>query len=258
MRIKRGAASAAPPVIDEPTPTPTPAPAPGPKVRPLVPPRAPRDSRKVAKVLLTVLDGKIEWEKMSGDQRKQFEDLFKNPDFLKQFGVPARRAFDPKQMKALYDGMSMIYKTVCGLILRWPAAAVACLTYSAEQKEILAEPTADLLDRLAPKLISQNSELVMFLMIFGAVTQKNFMEGAAIAKAHQLKAKGPAAPGPGGPRAVPSRPAPAPVAIREPAEYPAPSINVGVGAPPSHSDSLDDFSIDAGENAAQEFARTLG
>lgn len=201
---------------------------------------------------------------MDATARKQIEELFRNPEFLKQFGLPAKSQFDPKQCKALYDGMSMVYKTVCGLFLRWPDAALAVIGYTPEQKEMLAEPTARLLDRLAPKLLQQNSEIVMWLMIFGAVTQANFLKAAAIAKEVQEKKRPAQIPAPrataSGPQRVPVVVPPRttqPPAPAELAEMPAPGVDLGVGEIPS-GESLDDFSQSAGESLAQEFSRSLG
>src|SRR5258708_1074073 len=147
-----------------------PAPAPGPKARPLVPPRAPSSTKARNKVLLSTLDGKIQWQKMTPESRKAFQDLFKDKNFLAQVGLTGKeKVFDPKQVKALYDGMSMMYKTVVGMVLRWPAPALRMLGYSDEQKEMLAEPTANLANKFAPALLVQHQELLIWGTIFACV-----------------------------------------------------------------------------------------
>lgn len=207
-------------------PTPISAPAshsPAARVRPMVSPRAPKSSKNSARVLMTVLDGKIEWEKMDATARKAFEDLFKDKLFLKQFGVAAaEKIFKPEQMAQLYDGVSMMYQTVCGMVLRWPAPILKCLAYTDEQKEILAEPTANLANEFAPDFLKRNSTLLIFLSVFGAVTQKNFLEASA--KAKELAAQ--------------RRPAQQvisaekrPTIVPAPADRPAPTISVPFASP---------------------------
>lgn len=192
-------------------------------VRPLVPPRAPSASKTKNKVLLSVLDGKIEWEKMTAESRKQFEDLFKNPEFLKQFGLTGKeKMLEPEQIKALYDGISTVYQQVCAFFLRWPAGALKLLAYTDEQKQILAGPTANLVNRFAPAFLVQHQEVIVWAAVFGAVTQKNFM--AASGEAKKLAAKPAAAVAPGA-----LHPGPGPVIVPEkgrvaPADYPAPAI----------------------------------
>lgn len=164
--------SVTPPVGDPPT-TPTP----DKKTRPLVPPKAPASSKWKNKVILSTLDGKIEWEKMNPEARKAFEQLFAEEKFLRQFGVTKeKRAFAPEQMKALYDGLSMAYQTIAGIFAKWPKEAVALLAYTSQDKEALAEPTADLVNRFAPSMVMDNKEVIVWLAVFGAVTQRRFLE----------------------------------------------------------------------------------
>jgi hypothetical protein len=204
------------------TPPTTPATEPAPKrtIRPLVAPRAPSSSKTKNKVLLSVLDGKIEWDKMTAESRKQFEDLFKNPEFLAQFGLTGKeKMLEPEQVKALYDGISSLYQTVCSFFLRWPAAALKLLAYTPDQKEMLAGPTANLVNKLAPAVLVKHQELIVWGAVFGAVTQKNFLTASGEAKRLAALPPKPAdAPGPkvvspggGSPRVAP-------------ADFPAPKI----------------------------------
>lgn len=172
--------SSAPAAAPEPTPKSTTKSA---VARPLVQPRAPSGTKRQTKVLLSVADGKIEWEKMAPEQRKQFEQLFKNPEFLKAFGLNPKDAevFDPEQCSYLYDVVSMALQSVCRMLLKFPPAALKVLAYSKEQKELLSEPTANLINRLAPKLLIENQELVVFATVFFSVTQQNFSEARRIA-----------------------------------------------------------------------------
>lgn len=175
LKITKPATPPASAVGDPPSP-PSNAPTKTAAARPHVPPRAPSSSKWKNKVILSTLDGKIEWDKMTPDARKAFEELFADPKFLTQFGVTKKEgAFDPEQMKALYDGISVMYQTVVGFLLRWPAPILKMLAYTEEQKNMLAKPTADLVNRFAPMLVMENKELLIFLAVFGSITQKNFM-----------------------------------------------------------------------------------
>ena len=93
---------------------------------------------------------------------------------------------------------------------------------------MLAKPTAKLADRMAPKLLRDNQELIIFFSIFSAVTQKNFLAATDELKKIQQKNRGPLPPDNApGPVRVPSPPSPGP------ADFPAPSIPVPFAAPQS-------------------------
>jgi len=116
----------------------------------------------------------------------------------------------------------MVYQTVIGMLLRWPTEALRLLAYTDEQKDMLAEPTARLADRFAPRILQNNQELIIWGSIFAAVTQKNFMTASAEAKKKmQEKNNQRGAPG-AGPVRIPG-PAPA--------DRPAPKIAVPFAAP---------------------------
>lgn len=199
--------------------------------RPLVAPRAPSSAKTRNKVLLSVLDGRIEWDKMTAESRRSFENLFKDKEFLAQFGLTGKeKAFKPEQMKALYDGISMMYKTVVGMVLRWHPSAVQMLGYSEEQKEMLAGPTADLANKFAPAFLQKHSELLIWGGMFAAVTQANFLQASS-----QQKKQIEAARARGGPGVVqlPRPVVAAAPAVQQtpPAERPAPQVSVPFAMP---------------------------
>ncbi len=236
LKIKRGLAPSDPP------PNPDPAPSgggPTPRVRPLVAPRSPSSAKNKTKVLLSVLDGKIEWEKMTSESRKQFEELFRDSEFLSQFGLTGKeKMFDPEQIKLLYDGISAIYHQVIAFFLRWPEPALKMLAYSDDQKQMLAQPTANLANKFAPSFLKNHQELIVWGAIFGSITQKNFMEASSKAKEMMAKQQ-PALVRPGAdPRRAaevimrPNQPAPA--------DRPAPAIQVPFQMPsPENGASLE-------------------
>jgi hypothetical protein len=183
--------------------------------RPLVPPRAPSSAKYKNKVILDTLDGKIQWDKMSAEARKSFEELFADEKFLKQFGVvKGDQAFKPEEMAQIYDGISFVYQSVAALLLRWPAAVTKLLAYDEAEKKMLGEPTANLLNRFAPKLVMENKELLIFLMVFGSVTNAKFMAASAEAKKLAEPKRS----------AVVARPATGPVAVVVPAQQQPASI----------------------------------
>ena len=194
LKIKRSGAPQPSPA-PAPAPSPQPSPAPSATVRPLVPPRAPKSAKNSARVLMSVLDGKIEWEKMTAEARKSFQDLFKDKEFLSQFGLTGKeQIFEPEQMKALYDGISMMYQTVVGMVLRWPPEALKLLAYSADQKEMLAKPTAKLASKLAPAILVKHQELFIWGSLFASITQANFLKAKSEA-AKMIAAQQPRRPG---------------------------------------------------------------
>lgn len=227
-RIVRGKTGAGDPPSPSPAPAPaSPAPGAAPRSRPLVPPRAPSSAKTRNKVLFTVADGKIEWDKMTSESRKAFEEMFRDPAFLREFGLTGKENFSPEQMKAIYDGISAIYQTVLGFFQAWPPQALALLAYTPEQKEMLAGPTAKLADRFAPKLLRDNQELIIWASIFGAVTQKNFL--AALAEADKEKKKKQQLP----PGAAPRGPVRVAPPNPSPADRPAPVMEVPFMPPPA-------------------------
>jgi len=154
-----------------------------PRARVPVPPRAPSSSKTRNKVLLSVADGKIEWEKMSPESRKQFEEMFQNPEFLAAFGLTGKSAaFDPEQMKFIYDAVGTGYQAIVAMFLRWPPEALRLLAYTPDQKNILAEPTAKLANKFAPAFLMKHQELLVWGAVFGSVTQANFLQASAKAK----------------------------------------------------------------------------
>lgn len=188
-RKPKGTGESGAPEVPPSTTPPASAPAGKKSNRPLVEPRAPSSSKWKQRVILETLDGKIAWEKMNPEGRKAFEELFRDEKFLKQFGVTKeKQAFTAEQMKSLYDGLSMMYQTVVAMLLRWPKPVLELLAYTAEEKEMLAEPTANLVNRFAPSLVMQNKEILIWLGVFGAVTQKRFSEATNKLKEIQKQA----------------------------------------------------------------------
>lgn len=172
------------------------------KARPLVPPRVSANSKRQTKVLLSVTDGEIEWEKMDPAARKKFQELFSNPEFLKQFGLLPKGGdtFDPDQVKFLYDALGTAYASIFRFLKKWPPEALKLLAYTEDQKELLKEPTANLLNKLAPAVLMKNQELLIFGVMFFAQTQQNFVRAtqtaALIRRAELEKARAVAAASP--------------------------------------------------------------
>jgi hypothetical protein len=240
LKIKRGSA---PPAGDAPPVAPASAlpPASGSAVarpRPLVAPKAPSSAKNKARILLTVLDGKIEWSKMSTEAKKSFEDLFKDKEFLSQFGLTGKeKMFDPEQIKQLYSGISSMYQMVVKFFLRWPDGALKLLAYTPEQRDSLAQPTANLANKFAPEFLVKHQEVIVWASVFGVITQQNFLAASTEAK-RLIAAERQTPPQNIRPHIIPPRPA-----VPAPADHPAPQIDVPFAPPVNESlDSEIEFS----------------
>src|SRR5258708_33780341 len=105
---------------------------------PIIPPRAPASAKNKTRVLLTVTDGKIEWDKMTAESRKQFEAMFANPEFLKAFGLISKSSeWDSEQVKQLYDGLGMLYQNLDRLVLQLPTHAITIVGCPKAAKKVL-------------------------------------------------------------------------------------------------------------------------
>ena len=225
MKIKRGtpAAAAAPPIT---------------------PPVAPPSSKNRTRVLLSVLDGKIDWQKMTPESRKQFEELFRTPEFLKQFGLSQKSSeWDPEQIKELYGGLGLFYQMVGKLMLHLPPRAIEALGFSEAEKNTLAEPTAKLADEYSSEFFKKHQSLVIWLSLFASVHAMKFKTAFTIAAEDLAKQAGTEAPGaPPRPRA-PVSPVPKVTPIREnPAPVPAAAApGPGGNGSPRPADDLKPF-----------------
>lgn len=165
------------------TPSPGPSPAPAPAPPRVTGPRVPPEVRNRTKVLLTVADGKIDWQAMTPDSRRQFEEMFKDPKFLAQFGLSAKKTgWQPDQVKHIYDGLGMLNQTIAALFLRWPAAAVAVLGFTNEEKDLLAEPTAELANRYSTEFLQKHQALAIWGACFMSVMQAKMLQASTIAR----------------------------------------------------------------------------
>jgi hypothetical protein len=169
----------------KPSVTPPPAPPAPPRI---TAPRVPPEIRNKSKVLLTVADGKIDWQNMTPESRRQFEQMFSDPKFLAQFGLSAKKmGWQPDQVKHIYDGLGMLNQTIAALFLRWPAAAVQVLGFTNEEKDLLAEPTAELANRYSTEFLQRHQALAVWGACFMGVMQSKMMKAGTIAKQEQAR-----------------------------------------------------------------------
>lgn len=193
-----------PPVADPPAPRPPAAP----RITPPAPPANVRDKKRV---LLTTIDGRIDWQGMSPESRRQFEELFRDPKFLAQFGASLSKVgWDPEQIKHLYDALGVMSQAIAALFLRWPPEAVAVLGYTKNEKDMLAEPTAAVANEYSGKWIQEHQSLAVWGGLFFSIVQAKFMHGAALAKRAAIaRAPGRRPVAVGSPPTQPAAPAPA-------------------------------------------------
>jgi hypothetical protein len=176
----------------------------------ITPPKAPASSRNKTRVLLTVLDGKIEWSKMTPESRKQFEEMFANPEFLRQFGLSMKSSeWDPETIKHLYDGLGMFYQTIGRVMLQLPPRAIESLGFTSAEKDALAEPTAKMADEYSGEFLKKHQSLVVWLGVFSAINGIKIKTALAIA-AEERARNAPPAVRPGKRPQVVSAPTPRP------------------------------------------------
>jgi hypothetical protein len=181
-------------------------------------------------VLLSVLDGKIDWGKMTPESRKQFEELFANPEFLKQFGLSQKSSeWDPETVKHLYDGLGMFYQTIGRVMLQLPPRAVEALGFTAAEKDALAEPTAKMADEYSGEFLKKHQSLVVWGGVFAAINGMKIKTALTIAAEERAKSS---PPRPGKRPQVVSAPTPrVPAAPAAAAADPEPEIIAVAPAP---------------------------
>lgn len=189
---------------------------------PIKTPIAPASSKARTRVLLTVLDGKIDWARMTPESRKQFEQLFADPGFLQQFGLHAKSSeWDPETIKHMYGGLGAFYQMLGTILLRLPPRAIEALGFSEAEKNALAEPTAKMADEYSGEFLKKHQALATWGIVFAAVNGAKIKTALTIAEEERAKNL---PPRPGArPRVVsaaPPRPSPAPVPA-PPVEVPA-------------------------------------
>ena len=218
---------------------------PTPAAEPAAPPKfTPRGSSK-NRILIAVQDGKIDFSAMSSEAAKTFNELMHNPDVQAQFNIgPLRDRFDPQHCKRIYEALGLVMVGFAKMAFKWPAPALQHLIYTEEEKNELAEPTATVLDELAPKWLKEHQALAALVLVFSAMTQQKFRMAAATAQeiikaqraaaipvTQHAPAAAPPAPAPmsEAPRAAGSRKV---INITEPNPTPAEQVNLGpVGGP---------------------------
>lgn len=205
MKITRGKKTAAAPA------------APAPAVTPKAP-TAPPSSRNKTRVLLTVLDGKIDWQKMTPESRKQFEALFQDPTFLQQFGLSAKSSeWDPETIKHMYGGLGAFYQMIGAILLRMPPRAIEALGFTNAEKDALAEPTAKMADEYSGEFLKKHQALATWGIVFAAINGAKIKTALTIAEEERAKN-------------LPPRPGARPQRVSAPPARPSPGV---VEAPPA-------------------------
>lgn len=184
---------------------------------PAAPPKfTPRGGSK-KRILIAVTDGKIDFQAMSSEASKELNELLHNADVQAQFNIgPLKEQFDPQHCKRIYQALGNVFSGIARLAFKWPNEAAEKLIYTEEEKTELAEPTAKVLDELAPKWLREHQALAALLIVFGSITQNKMREAQAIAIEH-LKAKRAASVTPvarGSQPITPPPPAPSPEVMR--------------------------------------------
>lgn len=160
------------PVTSVPTSTPDTPDQPAPKF-------TPRGSKK-ERLLVAIENERIDFESMSGESAKRFNELMHKPEVQHQFGIgPMTDRFDPRHCKRVWEGVGHILMGIGGFVFKWPAEACQKFEFTEAEKEELAEPTAAALDELAPKWLRENQAVAALLVVSGSILQ-NKMRAAAL------------------------------------------------------------------------------
>lgn len=127
-------------------------------------------------------DDRIDFQSMSPESSKVFNELMHQPEVQAQFGIgPLKNGFDPEHCKQIYEALGLILMGGCKAAFKWPNEALVKLRYTEEEKEQLAKPTANVLDELAPKWLRENQSVAALVLVFGGITQNKLREAATVA-----------------------------------------------------------------------------
>lgn len=184
----------------------------------------PRGGSSKNRILVAVKDERIDFQAMSPDAAKTFNELMHSPDVQAQFGIgPLTQGFDPQHCKRIYEALGLVLMGFGKMAFRWPAEALQKLQYTEEEKTELSKPTAAALDELAPKWLRENQAIAALVLVFTAMTQNKIREAAMVAA--QMKA----AAGGGGKPAANANAAEhgnrVPIPINTPPEYDPGKVN---------------------------------
>src|SRR5258708_13851699 len=202
---------------------------------PIIPPRAPASAKNKTRVLLTVTDGKIEWDKMTAESRKQFEAMVAKPEFLKAFGLISKSSeWDPEQVKQLYDGLGMLYQNLGRFVLQPPPQAIAVLGFSEAEKHAVGKTTAAMDEQYSGEFVKKHQALFVWGAIFMTINATKIKAALSIAQQIQVREHPQARVIPGA--QPPRTPQPAAAPPKAPSRDPIPEM-IPVAPAPAMADS---------------------
>jgi hypothetical protein len=185
-----------------------------PGATPVAPKFTPRGAKK-NRILVAVVDGKIDFAGMSPEASKELNELLHSPDVQQQFNIgPLAQKFDPQHCMRLYQALGRVIATGTRVGLGWSPAAAEKMEYSQKECEELAKPTAAVLDQFGNRFLQENQSVIALALVFAAITQNKFQEALRIQAIEKAKNAAPG-PTPRGPAIVPPNKPPIAVGMAE-------------------------------------------
>jgi hypothetical protein len=153
-------------------------------------PFAARSDRFPAKgVVSAKLDenGKVDWAGVRAKTRERWEQLTRDPDFLKEFSLQVATAgpveIDPQFVKTTLDMMGGCMALVISLRYHLPhdvAAQIAA--YTDPEKAILLPPMQRVLGKWAPELVAKWGDEFMLVVLMAQINLVKFRAAGQVAE----------------------------------------------------------------------------
>jgi hypothetical protein len=155
-------------------------PTPPPKTEPDGPQKyTPRGKGSQERIIVAVRNGTIDFKSMSADAAKEFNELMHKPEVLAQFGVgPLAKGFDPKHCKHVYSAVGNLLYGTGRYVFKLEPDACQLLHFTDSEKEELAQPTAEVLDEIAPPWLRENQALSALLLVLTSILQNKLRAAA--------------------------------------------------------------------------------
>jgi hypothetical protein len=158
-------------------------------------PREPRerDAAAIKRMSLTLNpDNTIAWDRLRESNRKEVERIITgwmhDPKMLSAMGIekPIVEVFPADWCVRIYDAAAQIEIALAPKMLGVShEVAVAAFSFSAEEKAMLAKPTADVVNKYAPAFLARFKEEIGLVMILIPLTAAKFQLAKQLSEAER-------------------------------------------------------------------------
>lgn len=118
---------------------------------------------------------RIAWDRLRPDTREKLRRVLADPDVAKQLGTPAaatdNAVGDPLIIGVLYDAVSSIMVSIARAS-GYPVDRAAVLRFNAEEKQLLAAPTAAVLAKYSGFLGAYQEEAALAMLLTALIGAK--------------------------------------------------------------------------------------